>query len=215
MREMECKIVSKETRTFRAEWLQRYEILPEGCIFYMTIDPAVSDREDASYQAVAIIAVLGRRVYLVEYELARGQTLAELAANTFRLYTKYRPIMLGVETFAYQKVCAWYLKEESFKRGIFLPITEIEDRRPKDARIIDSITSVASTGNLYVQAHHHEFIRDFADFPDPTRKDLLDCVAMAIKLRNPAIAGMAVDASVGAQFLLPSKPIAQPNRSCP
>ncbi len=193
MREMECQIIPQETRTFRVEWLRQWEILPEGCVFYMAIDPAASDREDASYQAVAVIGCHGRDVYLAEYAYARGQTLAELAAEVFRMYLKYRPLQVGVETIAYQRVCAWYLKEESYKRQVFLPIVEVQDRRPKDARITDAITSVAADGRLYVRADQHEFLTEYADFPDPRRKDVIDAVAIALNIRNPALAGEAID----------------------
>lgn len=195
MREMECEIVPEETRAFRDEWLNYWDILPDGLVYYMGIDPAPKGineaREDAAYQAVVVIGCAGPKVFLAEYGVGRGQGLDELASEVFRLFLKYRPITVAVETVAYQKVCAWFLKQESFKRQIFLPIQEVSERQHKDSRIIDAIRQVAANGNLYIHRSHHEFIREYLDFPDPARKDVIDATAMAIKVRNPAIASEA------------------------
>lgn len=193
MREMECEIVPTETRSFREEWLNFWDVLPEGLVYYMAIDPAPKGinepREDAAYQAAVVIGCAGQRVFLVEYGIGRGQGLDELATEVFRLFLKYRPITVVVETVAYQKVCAWYLKNESYKRQIFLPIQEVVDRQNKDSRIIDAVRQIAAQGNLYVHRAHHEFLREYMDFPDPERKDVIDAFAMAVKSRNPALAG--------------------------
>lgn len=195
MREMECRIVPAETRSFREEWLQWYDMLPDGLVYYMAIDPAPKGinepREDTDYQAVVVIGCAGPKVFLAEYGIGRGQGLDELTAEVFRLFLKYRPINIAVETNAYQKVCAWYIKQESFKRQIFLPIQEIVERQHKDSRIIDSIRQVAASGNFFVRQDQHEFLREYIDFPDPERKDVIDATAMAIKIRNPAIASEA------------------------
>lgn len=198
MREMEVSIIPSETRSFREEWLHYWDILPEGMVYYMAIDPAPPElhahkqpRQDRAFQAVVVIGCLGPKVFLVEYGIGRGQGLDELASEVFRLFQKYRPITVGVETIAYQKTCAWFLKQESFKRQIFLPIQEVQDRQHKDARIIDAIRQVAAKGNFYIHRSHHEFMREYLDFPDPERKDVIDATAMAVKIRNPAIAGEA------------------------
>lgn len=200
MREMEVQIIPTETRAFREEHLKYWDILPEGLVYYMAIDPAPlgtnEPRTDVAYQAVVVIGCLGPKVFLVEYGLGKGQSLDELASEVFRLFLKYRPITVGVETIAYQKVCAWFLKQESFKRQVFLPIQEIQDRQNKDSRIIDAIRQVAGNGNLYIHRTHHEFLREYLEFPDPERKDVIDATAMAIKIRNPAISSDAVIQSV-------------------
>lgn len=191
MREMEVAIVPTETRAFREEWLEYWDVLPEGLVYYMAIDPAPKGinetRQDADYQAVVAIGCIGKKVFLVEYGVGRGQGLDELTAEVFRLFLKYRPITIAVESNAYQRVCAWYLKQESFKRQVFLPIREVVERQNKDSRIIDAIRQIASQGDLYINHQQHEFIREYLDFPDPARKDVIDATALAIRVRNPAI----------------------------
>lgn len=200
MREMEVSIIPTETRAFREEHLNFWDILPEGLVYYMAIDPAPlgtnEPRQDAAFQAVVVIGCMGPKVFLVEYGIGKGQGLDELATEVFRLFLKYRPITVAVETVAYQKVCAWFLKQESFKRQVFLPIQEIQDRQNKDSRIIDAIRQVAGNGNLFIHRTHHEFLREYLDFPDPERKDVIDATAMAIKVRNPAITSDAMVQSV-------------------
>lgn len=191
MREMECKVIPSETRTFRAEMLRFYDILPEDATHFMSCDPAPEtpqERTDNSQQAVVDIAIYGRDVFLVHYELERGQQIAPTVRNLIRLYLIYRPLLVGIESIAYQRQLAHALKTEMYARQIFPPIQEIMDRRKKFDRIRDDIGAVAGEGRLYVKETHSEFIESFIDMPDPDWPDLLDAVAMAIMLAKPYIA---------------------------
>ena len=193
MREMECKVITQETATFKAEWLQYWDTLPEGATYYLAIDPAPprSDKALASnantdYQAVVVIAVYADKIFLAEYSNVRDQNPDELAMEFFRLVVKYNPIAVGVETTAYQKVLAWFLKKAMEHRRHYIPIREISDRRRKDDRIRQAISNKAFSRRIYVNRSHSEFIQQFVEHPDVSHDDLLDAFSMAVDLVFPA-----------------------------
>lgn len=193
MREMECKVITQETATFKAEWLQYWDVLPEGAVYYMAVDPAPPRSEKAlatnantDYQAVVIIAIYGDKIFLAEYSNTRDKNPDEFAMDFFRLVLKYNPILIGVESTAYQRMLAWFLKKAMETRRHYVRIKEIDDRRSKAIRIRQAITNRAFSRQIYVHRSHVEFIQQFCDHPDISHDDLLDAFAMAIDLVYPS-----------------------------
>jgi len=193
LREMECKLVDKESAFFRAEWLQYWKTLPANMRIYMAVDPASSERKTADFQAVAVIGVYDSDIYLLEYSQARGQDPEEFAVEFFRLVLKWRPLQCAVESVAYQKTLAWYLRKEMKKRGVFVQIVEWRDRRNKQDRILQAFSGRCANKAFYCSAKHSEFISQFCDYPEVSHDDLLDAVSMAISIINPALVDAAPD----------------------
>ena len=188
---MECKVISDETSSFRLEWLQYWDILPEGMTYIIAIDPAPARSESAllknantDFQVVVVLGFWKDRVYLVEYSNLRDQNPDVLAADFYRLVIKYKPLATGVETIAYQKMLKWYLDKAMKARNHPVFIREITDQRSKPVRIRQSLTDRAATRLLYVHKSHHEFIQQFADYPDVSHDDVLDAVAIGLKMAD-------------------------------
>jgi len=206
MREMECKVVSPETCAFRAEWLMFWDILPDDAIYYMAIDPASSDAKTADFQALVVVGVRGRDVFLADYTNTRGEMPDELAQSFVRMWLHYRPVRVIVETTSYQRVLKWYLETVKKKHGIPAYITEYppkvrgrngtgRDRRKKGDRIRQALLERAANRQLWVNRSHTEFIEQFSDYPDVSHDDLLDAFAMAMTAIDPLLMGNSIDLS--------------------
>lgn len=201
MREMECKIVSSETSWFRANWLKYWDRLPDGLSIYMVIDPAPPMSEqartkgrDTDPQAMVVVGFKGPECYLLDYSLVRDANPEETVAEFFRLADKWRPLMVGVESVAYQRTLAWLLRDKMRVIGRFYVIHEIDDKRKKADRIRHALSGRASNGYLLVRAEHTDFIAQFTDYPQIKHDDLLDAVAMAITMaRGGAQGGIVLE----------------------
>lgn len=193
MREMECKVVAEETSTFRGEWLRYWDTIPEGAVYYMSIDPAPPPRGDAPIsensrnddQVLMIIAVYGPKAYIVEYWAEKNKNPEQLAVEFFRLFLKYNPQWVAVESVNYQRVLAWFLRKAMEARNIFAPVREVQDRRKKSDRIRQAYVGRASQGNLHVHRSHTKFIQQFCDYPDVSYDDVIDAGAIALDLAAP------------------------------
>lgn len=206
LREMECRVVSPETAAFRPEWLQFYDVQPEGMVFYVAIDPApvlsdiaIAKNLNTDFQAVVVIGILGHKVFLIEYKLIRDQNPEELVTELYRIIGVYNPVKVGIETVGYQKNLEWYLRDAMKKRNHFFTITPVNDRRKKGLRIRQAITARASNKTIYVKREHTEFIEQFTDYPDIGHDDLLDSFSIALDLIDPNYAGVDIagDATSG------------------
>jgi len=190
LREKECKIVSPETSAFRPDWLQFYDLEPdrnEGTTV-MTIDPVPppSDLQISKglrgkdYEAISVVQRFGPDFYLLEYAVNRGHEPDWTVAETFRLWTKYRPRKVVVEAVAYQRTLAWLLRKAMEHQRRYFLVEEFVDKRKKFDRIVDGITGPAAEGRLFVKREHSEFIQQFNEYPDVAHDDLLETVAVAL-----------------------------------
>jgi predicted phage terminase large subunit-like protein len=188
LREMEGKIVSAETATFKGEWLKYWDVLPEGMVTFLAIDPVPppSEREVASaykhkdFESIAVVGAWGGQRFLLDYSLSRGHTPEWTVTEFFRLVAKWRPIKAKVEGVAYQRTLKWLLEQEMKKRGRFIQIDAVTDRRKKSHRITQAFSGIASQGQFYINREHSEFYSQFVEYPNVNHDDLLDSVAMAM-----------------------------------
>lgn len=180
--EMECELVSAETQALKKSWLKYWEVYPEEGRTVIVCDPASSEKMAADFFAIAVLKFYREKVYLLEYRLARGLMPDQALAQVFDFAATYGSRDVVVETTAYQRILAWYFENQMQERRIWLNVHRVEDRRKKEDRIVQAMTSVAPYGNLLIREGMAEFEEVFELFgPGYGGKvDLLDAVATGI-----------------------------------
>jgi hypothetical protein len=184
MREMEVRIVAKETAAFDVTWLRYWDEtgLPPGMRKRIAIDPASSDNKNADDQVIGVVGFRGRDVYLVEYTAETGE-MPDAAANTFLSYlSKHTILTAAVESISYQRILAWYIEKAMRAARKFVLVRQVQDKRRKSDRIIQALREKAAHGHLFVHSSHTKFIQQFADYRPGVEMhdDVLDMLAIAI-----------------------------------
>ena len=185
MREMECKIVAKETSSFDLNWLKYWDDtgLPPGLRKVIAIDPASSDSKEADDQVVGLVGFRGRNVYLCAYTDEKGE-MPEAAATTFMQYLTSNVVHKAVvEKTGYQRVLAWYLEKTMKTLRKWVTITLFDSKQNKADRIIQALRDRAANGNLWCSVKHVKFIQQFGDFAPGKHMhdDVLDMLSIAIQ----------------------------------
>jgi hypothetical protein len=186
LREMECKIVNKESASFRFDWLRYWTELPKGLDVILAIDPASSEAKDADDQVLGAVGFAGRDLYLIAYTAEKGEMPDRLSNTFFNYIRDFGPRKAAVETVAYQRILKWYLEEQMRKQRIFLLVEAVDDKRKKSDRILQALLEPAAHGHLYVHASHTKFIEQFSEYSPFSRghDDVLDMVAIAVASRR-------------------------------
>ncbi len=219
LKEMECKVVSPETSAFRLEWLNYWDILPEGGFHVMAIDPVppptdnqiLKGLHNKDYEALAVVKYYRGNYFLCEYVYNRGHDPEWTLMQFFRLLDQWNVQRVRVETVAYQQTLKWLLEKAMQARRRYVQINSRRtgkvldmhgrDTRKKTYRIVDGISGPASNGKLWVHKSHSTFIQQYTEYFDVSHEDVLEAVAEAINEINsgPLISNgdyMGGDASV-------------------
>lgn len=195
LREMECTLISPDLAAFNAAWLQYWDVLPEGMVCYMGLDPASSDAKTADFMALVVIGFHQGKVFLVDYYAAKGKNPEEISVKFFEFAIRYKPRFAVVETVGYQRILKWYLEREMQTKNHYVAIRPYDDRRKKSDRIRQAITARAANRMFFVHKTHAEWIDQYTMYglrPD-LHDDLLDATAMAMSAVVPEAQGMTID----------------------
>jgi predicted phage terminase large subunit-like protein len=190
LREKEVCIVSPEASYFKTEWLDYWEELPEGGIYYLGIDPTPPPRDLGQIHknlklddaVVLVIKVHKGFVYLVDYWTGKSPMPQELSHEFFKYRTNFPIFKAGVETINYQRALKVHLESEMKRRNEYTTLTAIEDKRPKPVRITQTISALASNRKIRIHRTHAKFIEQFTRYPQVSHDDVIDAFAIACSL---------------------------------
>lgn len=194
LREMEVTVVSAESAFFKKEWLQFWEVLPDGMTVYLGIDPTPPPKENSLVvnkklddSVIVAIGLHRGKVYVLEYYTCKSPNPDEFIAKIFEFYIKYRPLKVGFESLLFARTTKFYLEKEMQKRQIFFPVTPVEDRRAKRLRIHQAINGRASQRMLYVHRSHTALQEQFIAYPNVRHDDILDALSIALDMIVPML----------------------------
>lgn len=193
-REKECRVTSKEGADLMPGWLKEFGPLDCPPRSEMTIvaacDP-VPPPSDAAIQKglhkhdFEVWTILGGtkdgRIYRLASYRKRGHS-PDWSINTFfQILAYWKPVAVGWESVAYQRVMAKLLREEMIKRRQYAIVYEITSTEKKYTRIVNDLTGPCSAGAFYVLPGDTDFRNQFEEYPNVSHDDDLDSTSLALR----------------------------------
>lgn len=200
-REMECRLISRETAQFRPTWLNIRPTLnsaPRGYPAVLAIDPVpppspqqqAKGLEKKDYEAHYVWTRKGDEYHLCDYDRSRGHDPSWTVATAFRLARQWRVMRIVIDAVGYQRSLKWILEQEMKKTGVYYQVVPIADGMQKFARISGIFGTLATHGLIHIGPEHTIFNLQFQAYgPFYTGlDDDLDASALALQeLYNPFI----------------------------
>lgn len=198
-REMECRLISKETAQFKPNWLNvraTSNSHPRGYPAVLAIDPVPPPSPKQMQQGLAkkdfeahyVWCRKGDEYHLCDFDRSRGHDPSWTVATAFRLARQHRVMRIIIDAVAYQRTLKWILEQEMRKTGIWYQVVPIADGMQKYARISGIFGTLATMGGLWIGPEHTIFNTQFQSY-GPTYAgidDDLDASALALQdLYNP------------------------------
>lgn len=182
--------VSQEDAIFKQEyvhyWGMNEEIEnPHIIDRYITIDPAISQKETADYTVIMQMGVDTTKRRYVEKYIREHLTPFQLIDRLFTMADGCQNLRkVGIETVAYQKALLYMIKDEMRRRGKYLPIQELKADTDKIRRA-RMLQPAWENGDIYIKREHKELLKELVEFPMSEHDDLVDSLAYTEQLLKP------------------------------
>lgn len=171
--------INPETQLFKPP-VRHWESIPEGSRHFITVDLAGTE-EDSDFNVITDCAwSKANQLYVVEYRRGRF-TPHEVIDHIFEMVDAHHPVIVGVESIAYQRIMLYLLDMEMRKRKKFFPIMPLTPHKDKFERL-RALQPLWSGGNILLKPGMVELEEEFFRFPVSANDDIHDTVAMVLQL---------------------------------
>lgn len=190
-------------RVFQAEWFKDYTQLPQGLVYFTTVDPAISLEDSADYTAIVTCGVDSDRNLYVAEVINKRMLPDETVDAIFSAHSRFKSSMIGIESVGFQKMLTKDIEQERTRRHQYPIIRELKsDGRRKGLRI-EALQPFFQAGKIYTREDQTELKTQLLRFPSSRCKDdIIDALAYQLDIIRPAsgeVEQINPD-SVGARF---------------
>jgi predicted phage terminase large subunit-like protein len=182
---------------FQEGWLTYFTpIISDYISIVGAVDPSMGKTTHSDYSAIIF---LGKHkdgfVDVLVADIARrhpDQIIEDIISQSSALYQSYgetAPITsFGVESVQFQEYFKDKLKDESNKRGVYLPVEKTENQNSKKIVRIQSLQPLIKNGTLRFQKEHRLLLEQLKYYPLADHDDGPDALEMAVrKIRTPQL----------------------------
>jgi len=170
---------------FKREYFQYYETIPSDLKIYSFVDPAISDKQEADFTSIITIGIdNNNRTFILDI-IHWKMNPDNIINGVFDTFIKWKPLYIGIEVVAYQKMFALEIRKQMNTRNIFFNLLEVNPMWEKNARI-RTILQPRYWNASIIHPKYHNNIKDLElellKFPNWKHDDIIDSLAWALKI---------------------------------
>lgn len=195
--------IDVEHQEFKARWFKHRdwdEVRQMGTRKFLTIDTAISEKASADYTGWVENYVDQEGNWNIKakhFRISPG-FLINMLFDSFR---EHQWEKIGVEKTIYLASIKQFLDDEMRKRGVYLPIVELEHKQTnKEVRIRGLIPRYERGAVYHIEGEHKDLEDELTRFPKARHDDLSDALAYQIQIAErpfPQDAAHAYEMAVG------------------
>jgi predicted phage terminase large subunit-like protein len=174
--------IDEDNAYFRKEDFRAYDtdtLDEELLYFYSAIDFAITDKERSDFTVITTVGVDSQNnIYVVDVRRGRWDGL-EIINEMFSVHKRYNPEIFTAEAGMIEKSLGAFIKEEMFRRGIFLnlnPMVPVKDKQTR-ARSIQARMRAGGVFFNYDATWFQDLQQEMLRFPRDVHDDMVDSLA--------------------------------------
>ncbi len=172
------EIIPGDEIVFRPEWIRYYETLPLRKFTFAFVDPAISLEDSADYTGVVVVDVDINNTWYVRFARRYRITPTQTVDLIFKINTEFKPMVIGIESVAYQKALLYMLEMASKDRKIIVPAKEVKpDTQVSKEYRIQGLVPRFEWGRIFLSKGFTDLEDELSSFPRASHDDLLDALA--------------------------------------
>jgi predicted phage terminase large subunit-like protein len=178
--------VDDETATFKRRDIHHVDfekIDGRPINWYLSIDPSYMG-EYSDYAALVVAGMDYMRNIYIRHVTRAKMTYKDIIDETFRLYTKYLPKLVILETIGAQKSIEYELTNQMRRRSAWLPLKEIKGQRKSKEERIRGLAPFYEFGHIFHIKGcpmDDELIYELIHFPRAKHDDCVDALATILE----------------------------------
>lgn len=190
---------------FDPQWLKYYNVGANGRITVFAgesswsvnihdldrvimIDPSVGETDKADEWGIVVTGTdKNMNIYVLEAYKKRMNP-PEGIDEMFRLYTKWNPRLLSIESVAFSAMLKYWFQEKCQQLGVHPSIYDYKpgSKRSKEGRI-RGLASYAAAGQIYILEGMHQLRDEWEWFPLGDSQHILDAFAQGPEIWSPGL----------------------------
>ena len=150
-------------------------------LVYCGVDPASSLSRRADFFVIATIAVdADNKKYFIDCVQKRISP-ADQPSEIIRVYKKFRPKRMKIETVGYQEALRTATKQLMQEENLYIPGLErgVKPRNSKSERLL-SLVPIFAKGDFYFRPEDLNAQKEFLSYPKGKHDDIMDAVWTAL-----------------------------------
>ncbi len=157
---------------------------------YILTDPAVSKADRADFTVIMCVGVTkDNKLFVLEY-IRDKLDPDKIIDSIFDMYLRHKALVrkVGVETVSAQKILGFYLKNEIRRRGIYMPLEELNADRDKRRRVL-GLQPLFEEHLVFIREEHKALEQELRECtvsgPWPRHDDCVDALAYVLQFLTP------------------------------
>lgn len=180
--------IDEENQLFKSAYFKYFETIPERMYVTMTIDPAISEKQNADYFAITIAGMDDKYNIYVLDRLRGHWNVSTAIEHIFAMYQKWTPSAVGMETISFQKAIKAWLENSMREKNVYFPVEELKrnTNESKEFRV-KALEPFYREGKVFHAAWMKggELEEELLTFPKGKHDDLIDSLASHLQLLVP------------------------------
>lgn len=174
--EFQSNPISPETQIFKLEWIKEWRDLPEEITIFQGVDLAVSTKAMADFFTIVTIGISpAGNIYVLD--AFKGHlTFHEQLSKILAFHAMRKPVLVGVESVAYQAVMG-----QELIRTSNVPVREVRPNKDKVTRAKE-ISVHLENGKVFLAKGMDDLKDELVEFPLSRHDDLVDALMIAMRL---------------------------------
>lgn len=180
--EMMNQPIDEMLAEFKKEYVQpetENSVKQKETTCYVTIDSAVSKRDEADFTGVTINRVsIENKWYITTYRLKVNSK--ELIDHLFYLKETYNPTFIGLEETTFTMAIQPFIQDEMRKRSKFFTITPLKHHGTQKETRIRGLIPRWESRSIFLVGDNTELLDEMRSFPRGLHDDVLDSLSMQL-----------------------------------
>ena len=178
------KLIFSHYRTYEGK-------MPPCDAYYIGVDPSLGKSKKSDYFGLGYLGY--NATHKTFYTAIKGYKIPaiEMVGRIIDLYIRLaqskKPVIVAIETVAFQEFYKDTLIREAKARGLHIPVKTYRNTSPKQLRI-EAMAPLVKEGTILVSKEDYLLIEELETYPKAPHDDLLDAMEMAYR----AYSGIAI-----------------------